>query len=89
MTFIIGPDKEKIFNLRLLNLEYDELDVPEIKYDCKMKLSSSKFANICKDLSLLSENVRITNDNKEQIIASKIKSLIFFAKKNIKNIESA
>lgn len=75
MTFIIGNEQKKNFTLRLLNLEYEELDIPDTKYDCKLKLNSSKFADICKDLSLLSENVTIQANSECNDIVFKIESL--------------
>ncbi len=70
MEFVIGEDKAKKFNLRLIDLEYEELEISEIDYDCKLTMSTSDFSTTFKDLSLFSDDVMIkTNDDNELVLS--------------------
>ena len=48
------------FNLKLLEIESEQLGIPESSYDAIVKMSSTKFKNICKNLSTMGEVCTIT-----------------------------
>ncbi len=65
MTFFIGEERTQKFDLNLMDNEYGELEIPEIKYDCKLKMNSDEFSSICKNLNPFSETVEIVADPDE------------------------
>jgi len=49
-------DQESSFNLNLMTLDSEGLNIPNTTYSSQVVLPSSDFARICKELSQLSEN---------------------------------
>ncbi|CAH1401855.1 unnamed protein product [Nezara viridula] len=63
ITFIFESqsyDKVSNYQLRLMNLEHEHLDIPETDYACVMKMPSSEFARIFKMLLQFGETVEIS-----------------------------
>lgn len=48
------------YELKLENLKYDHIGVPETEYACIIRLQSVKFARICRDLSQFGKSMVVT-----------------------------
>ena len=62
VSFIFeSSNSEKVsqFDLKLMNIDTEHLGIPEMDYDSIVKLPSTEFQRICRDLSLLGESVQI------------------------------
>jgi proliferating cell nuclear antigen len=63
---ILIENKEKkvkdISKLKLLDFDEHEYDIPSVEFDCVIKMPSSDFQKICKDLSNIDDVVEIKND---------------------------
>lgn len=57
-----SPNQEKVsdYEMKLMNLDQEHLGIPDTEYACVVRLPSSDFARICRDLSQFGENVVIT-----------------------------
>ena len=55
----IESEKTAEFQLNLLTLEADALGIPDTEYPTYIKMSSSEFVRICRELTQLAESVRI------------------------------
>merc|ERR1712215_670719 len=57
-----SPNGEKVseYEMKLMNLDQDHLGIPETEYACIIKLPSSEFARICRDLSQFGESIIIS-----------------------------
>ncbi|XP_014276464.1 proliferating cell nuclear antigen isoform X2 [Halyomorpha halys] len=53
-------DKVSNYQLRLMNLDHEHLDIPETDYACVMKMPSAEFAHIFKTLLQFGETVEIS-----------------------------
>jgi len=53
-------DQESEFELKLMTVEEDHLQIPETDYKCIVTMPSSKFAEICRDLKEIGEAVKIS-----------------------------
>ena len=51
--------KECEFNLTLMTIESDSLGIPDSEYPTIIKMSSSEFVKLCKDLTPLTESIKI------------------------------
>lgn len=60
--FFSSPDgsKNSEFDLKLMSLNHQSLNIPETVYNAVVTLSSGEFQKICRDLSMLSETVTIS-----------------------------
>lgn len=47
------------YEMRLMDLDGDHLGIPDTKYKCVIKLSSSELQRICRDLSVIAESVQL------------------------------
>jgi len=57
-------EKSAEFQLNLLSLESESLGIPDTEYPTSIKMSSSEFVRLCKDLTAMTEIVRIeVNDD--------------------------
>jgi proliferating cell nuclear antigen len=52
-----NPNRSACFELHLMDLESDQLEIPEQKYDCNLTLSSSDFKRVISDLQPFGENI--------------------------------
>jgi len=62
-TFIFeSPSEDKIstFELKLMDIDSEQLGIPETQYKCVIQLSSSEFQRICRDLSAIGDTVVIS-----------------------------
>ena len=57
-----SPKGEKVSNyeMKLMDLDCEQLGIPDQEYSCTIKLPSGEFARICRDLSQIGECVVIT-----------------------------
>lgn len=53
-------DQESEFELKLMTVEEDHLQIPETDYKCIITMPSSQFATICRDLKEIGESVKIS-----------------------------
>lgn len=55
------PDSDRIaeYDMKLMDIDSDQLGIPETEYDARVTMPSSEFTRIVRDLSLLGESVRI------------------------------
>lgn len=51
------PNRMSCFEMYLIDLDADHLDIPEQEYDCNLKLSSSEFKRIISDLNAFGESI--------------------------------
>lgn len=58
-------DKSAEFQLNLLTLDSEALGIPDTEYPTHIRMSSSEFVRICKDLTQLAESVRIEVEGKK------------------------
>jgi proliferating cell nuclear antigen len=70
MTFE-APKQDRIseFGLKLMDIESEHLGIPETEYKCNVKLPSSEFQRIVRDLAVLGDTCKISV-NKEGICFS-------------------
>lgn len=67
-----STDRIAEYDLKLLDLEYNILTIPDMDHSCIINLPSTEFRQICKDLSLMGSTVNIycTTDAKVKFSAS-------------------
>lgn len=53
-------DKTSEFEMKLMDLDMEQLGIPDQEYSCTIKMPSAEFTRICKDLSNIGESVNIT-----------------------------
>jgi proliferating cell nuclear antigen len=63
---LIDTDRVAEYEMKLMDIDTDTLGIPDTEYDCKVRMPSSEFARIVRELSQLGESVRI-EVNKEGI----------------------
>lgn len=71
LTIVIeNKDKQMkdVSRLNLLDLDEDELIIPDIAFDRIVKISTSDFQKICKDVSNIADTVSFKSDKKSFII---------------------
>lgn len=56
-----SPNQERVcdYEMKLMNLDAEHLDIPDTEYSCIIKMPSGEFGRICRDLSVLSDSVII------------------------------
>ncbi|XP_057981736.1 proliferating cell nuclear antigen-like [Malania oleifera] len=62
VTFMFeSPSQDKIsdFEMKLMDIDSEHLGIPEAEYDAIVRMPSSEFARICKDLSSIGDTVLI------------------------------
>jgi len=63
VTFVFeAPNHDKVsdFEMKLMNLDTEHLGIPDTDYSVKVKMPSSEFQRICRDLSQIGDSVLIT-----------------------------
>ncbi|KAF9598554.1 hypothetical protein IFM89_028086 [Coptis chinensis] len=63
VTFMFeSPNQDKIadFEMKLMNIDSEHLGIPEAEYQAIVRMPSSEFARICKDLSTIGDTVIIS-----------------------------
>jgi len=63
VTFVFeSANQEKVsdFEMKLMNLDAEHLGIPDTEYSVKVKMPSSEFQRICRDLSQIGDSVQIT-----------------------------
>ncbi|CAG5094155.1 Oidioi.mRNA.OKI2018_I69.XSR.g13298.t1.cds [Oikopleura dioica] len=48
------------YEMKLMDLDIEQLGIPEQEYSCTIKMPSKEFQGICRDLQNIGENVRLT-----------------------------
>lgn len=70
---VVVENKEKnmkvVSKIRLLDLNEEGYKIPDINFDSVIKMPSNDFQKYCKDLSNISDNVIIKNQNNEFIMS--------------------
>merc|ERR1719499_69312 len=59
-------DKQSQFSMKLMDIDAEHLGIPETDYKTKVKMSSSEFQRICRDLAVLGDTLTI-GVNKDNI----------------------
>ena len=59
MTQYIDTDRIGEYSVKLLDIDQEHLGIPDTQYDSVISMPSSEFQRICRDLSQLSESIRI------------------------------
>lgn len=59
-------DRVAEYEMKLMDIDADQLGIPETEYDVQVVMSSAEFARICRDLTNLGESVKI-EVNKEGV----------------------
>lgn len=54
-----NSDRLAEYDMKLMDIDADTLNIPDTDYDARVTLPSTEFARIVKDLSLLGESVRV------------------------------
>ncbi|TEB26747.1 proliferating cell nuclear antigen [Coprinellus micaceus] len=54
-----NSDRIAEYEMKLMDIDSDQLGIPETEYDARVTLPSNEFSRIVRDLSLLGESVRI------------------------------
>jgi len=63
ITFIFdSPNQERQsqFEIKLMDLDVEHLGIPETDYACVVRLPSSEFSRICRDLSQIGDSLQVT-----------------------------
>lgn len=58
-SFATDSDRIAEYEMKLMDIDADQLGIPETEYDARVTMPASEFARIVKDLSQLGESVRI------------------------------
>ncbi|NXX53451.1 PCNA protein, partial [Scopus umbretta] len=58
----VSSDQEKVsdYEMKLMDLDVEQLGIPEQEYSCVVKMPSAEFARICRDLSHIGDAVVIS-----------------------------
>jgi len=56
-----SPSEDKVshFGLKLMDIDSEHLGIPETEYKCNVRMSSSEFQRICRDLGVLGDTLTI------------------------------
>ena len=57
--FIVDQDKFADYELRLMDLDSEHLGIPDTDYSCTIKMPSSEFSRICRDMSIMGDSVLV------------------------------
>ena len=52
-------DRVAEYDMKLMDIDSEHLGIPDTSYDAVVKMSSSEYARICRDLSVVGESVKI------------------------------
>ena len=55
----LDQDKFADYELRLMDLDSEHLGIPDTDYSCAIKMPSSEFSRICRDMSIMGDSVLI------------------------------
>lgn len=53
------------FALKLLDLDEEELEIPDVEIDCIVTMSSNEFQKLCRDMYNIKDTITITSKNNE------------------------
>ena len=56
---LLDQDKFADYELRLMDLDSEHLGIPDTDYSCTIKMPSSEFTRICRDMGILGDSVLI------------------------------
>ena len=59
LTLLLDQDKFADYELRLMDLDSEHLGIPDTDYSCAIKMPSSEFSRICRDMSIMGDSVLI------------------------------
>jgi proliferating cell nuclear antigen len=55
----LDQDKFADYELRLMDLDSEHLGIPDTDYSCTIKMPSSEFSRICRDMSIMGDSVLV------------------------------
>ena len=57
-----SPNQDRVsnFELKLMDIDSEQLGIPDTEYECNIKLPSNEFQRICRDLSAIGDSVTIS-----------------------------
>uniref|UniRef100_A0A671S7X6 DNA sliding clamp PCNA n=1 Tax=Sinocyclocheilus anshuiensis TaxID=1608454 RepID=A0A671S7X6_9TELE len=58
--FFLAIEKVSDYEMKLMDLDVEQLGIPEQEYSCVVKMPSGEFARICRDLSQIGDAVMIS-----------------------------
>lgn len=64
LQFFLETEKCAEFQLNLLTLDAESLGIPDTEYPTFIKMSSSEFVRLCRELTQLAESVKIEIEDK-------------------------
>lgn len=53
---MIETDRVSEFEIKLIDIDSDNLGIPDVEYDAVVKMPSREFQRICADMKMLSES---------------------------------
>ncbi len=57
--WFLDQDKFADYELRLMDLDSEHLGIPDTDYSCTIKMTSSEFSRICRDMSIMGDSVLV------------------------------
>lgn len=58
-SVLLDSDRIAEYDMKLMDIDTDQLGIPDTEYDARITMPAAEFARIVRDLSLLGESVRI------------------------------
>jgi proliferating cell nuclear antigen len=70
---VAQPEKRSLskFQLRLLDVDVENITIPDVEFTSVITLPSQYFARLCKDISAISDTVTITSRASQLIVSAK------------------
>lgn len=59
LNLFTDQDKFADYELRLMDLDSEHLGIPDTDYSCTIKMPSSEFSRICRDMSIMGDSVLV------------------------------
>lgn len=58
----LGADQDRIsnFELKLMDIDSEHLDVPDTRFTCTVSMPSNEFQKICRDLYAIGDTIKIS-----------------------------
>ena len=56
----VKGDRVAVFDMKLLEIDQDQLGIPDMKYSASVRMPSDEFQRICRDLTAFGDTVKIS-----------------------------
>ena len=56
----IAQNRISHFSLKLMDIESEQLGIPDTEYKCKIKIPSEEFQRICREMTIMGDTVKIS-----------------------------